>query len=534
MNARLARRFRAAAEKEAQRRYKKRATVSPFTLAAFAGEHRHQLAAMVDRANWLHLLCDRQAGKTWADLGILLDNALEHESSLGIFLGLVGTGLKISVWPKWKRLCESYSVQCRHNETDKLTTFPNGSLVVFGGTDDLTNVRKYLGNRLHNCVFIIDEAQAQKLAMLDYLLNNLLPPMCTPTTRVILSGVLPDVPVGMFLDLAEPDQASDTGGRGEWAKWSHHTWGRLDNVHTPEAAEMLAALEATKGALDPQLLRDWNRCRRVWNKGATAFGYDRVKNGYKPVLAEWATPDMCPPGIMLATVPPPGIDRFAIGLDPAATRDRFAIVLWGWSSTRRMGVWQIAEWVTARKANALESQWLAVVKLFRDKYGVIHRTIRDAGSASTVNDMLYRSHGIMIEAAIKGPGSLRARVDRLADVLAGRDGTEECAHVIEGSSLEEDLIKAAWDKDHRARGEWEWDSQHHPDVGDAATYAIPAYLEVAPRPRPVTTDTEDQLAAKDAEAARLERFKNAGKAPREQPRVSSQLWPGRMPRPGGW
>jgi hypothetical protein len=502
----------------------------PFSVEALAGGHVHQLAAMRDRSNWIHLLCDRQAGKTWSDMGILLDNALERPHSLGVFLGLVGTGLTVSVWPKWKLLCERFSVDCRHNNTEKLTTFPNGAMVVFGGTDDLTHVRKYLGNRLDDCVFIVDEAQAQKRAMLEYLIDNLLPPMCTPTTRVILSGVLPDVPVGMFLDLAEPDAASDTGGRGEWRKWSHHSWGRLDNVHTPEAAQMLAQLEATKGAADPQLLRDWKRVQRVWSKGATAYGYDRSRCGYRPTLASWATPDMLPPGVLLATVPPAGVDTFAIGLDPAATSDRFAVVLWGWSRTRRMGVWQVAEWVTPRRANALESQWLAVVKLFRERYGLIYRTIRDAGSAATVNDLLYQTHGIIIEPAIKGPGSLRARVDRFADLLSAGE-----AHIIEGSQLEEDLIRAAWDKDARDRGEWKWDSQHHPDVGDAGGYAIPAYVETAPKPVTPSTDTEDQAAAKVAAAALKQRLESAGRPPPPgAPRIAGQLWGQRPRRPGGW
>lgn len=504
----------------------------PFSVEALAGGHAHQLAAMRDRSNWIHLLCDRQAGKTWADMGILLDNAIAEPDSLGVFLGLVGTGLTVSVWPKWKLLCERFAIDCTHNNTEKLTRFPNGAMVVFGGTDDLANVKKYLGNRLDRCVFIIDEAQSQKQAMLEYLVDNLLPPMCTPTTRVILSGVLPDVPAGMFLDLALPDSVSDTGGRGEWQKWSHHSWGRLDNVHTPEAAEMLAKLEASKGAADPQLLRDWKRVQRVWDKGATAFGYQRARNGYRPELASWATPDMLPPGVMLATAPHSDIDLFAIGLDPAATRDRFAIVLWGWSSKRRMGVWQLAEWVTARAARATESQYLAVVKLWREKYGTIYRTIRDAGSASTVNDLLYHTHGIIIEAAIKGPGSLRARVDRLADLISTGD-----AHIIEGSQLEEDLIKAKWDKDARARGDWDWDSAHHPDVGDAATYAIPAYLETAPKPAPPNTDSEDVNAAKDAAKATKERFERAAAVPEHlrrlpQPRASAGLW--NPPKRGGW
>lgn len=503
-----------------------------FSPEAFAAGHAPQLAAIRDLANWLHLLCDRQSGKTFTDFGILTDNALERPLSLGVFLGLVGTGVKIGPWIQWQRHCEKYSLCADrdHNQTFMLTTFPNGARVVMGGTDDLSNVKKYLGNRLHNCVFIIDEAQAQKRAMLEYLLDNLLPPMCTPTTRVVLSGVLPDAPVGLFLDLAEPDKKSDTGGRGEWRKFSHHSWGRLDNVHTPEAAQMLAALEASKGANDPQLLRDWKRVQRVWDKGATAFGYDRLRNGYQPsALASWATPDLLPPGVLLATVPPEGVDRFSLGLDPAAAADRFAGVLWGWSSTKRMGVWQIAEWVTARGADAKESQWMAVVKLLRERYGLPMRVTRDAGSATTVNDMLYQSHGVMIEPAVKGPGSKRARVDRLSDLL---DRGE--AHVIIGSQLEEDLVRAKWDKDARARGEWEWDGQHHPDVGDAATYAIPAYLETAPKPRQPSTDTEEQAAAKAAAAALKERLEKPRQAPPSAPRVAGNIWGGRPPRSGGW
>lgn len=497
-----------------------------WSLENFAGDHAAQLTAMRDHSNWIHILCDRQAGKTWADFGILLDNALERPGSIGVFLGLVGAGLKIPIWSKWKLITERFGIDCKHNESERLTTFANGSMVVFGGTDDLTHVRRYLGNRLDGCVFIIDEAQTQKRAMLEYLIDNLLPPMCTSSTRVILSGVLPDVPAGFFLDLAEEDVKSGTGGKGEFAKWSHHSWGRLDNVHTPEAAEMLAVLETTKGAADPQLLRDWKGCQRVWDPHATAYRYSAARNNYKPRMADWWSPDMCPPGVMLASVPASDIDTYAIGLDPAATADRFAIVLWGWSSKKRVGVWQLAEWVTARKANASETEYLAVIKLWREKYGVIHRVIRDAGSAATVNDVLWRSHGINIEPAIKGPGSLRARVDRLSDLLdLGQ------AHIIEGSQLAEDLAKAKWDKDARARGDYAWDSSHHPDVGDAASYGVVPFVETAPKARtPDPRSREERLNA-EAEAAYKQRAADAKAAPRQRPRDSATLWGSRG---SGW
>ncbi len=97
------------------------------------------------------------------------------------------------------------------------------------------------------------------------------------------------------------------------------------------------------------------------------------------------------------------------------------------------------------------------------------------------------------------------------------------------------MIRAKWDKDARDKGLWEWDGQHHPDVGDAGSYAIPAYLETAPKPKEPSTDTEDQAAAKAAEAALKQRMEAAKHPAPAAPRVAAQLWNGRrVPRPGGW
>lgn len=498
----------------------------PWSLEAFAGGHVPQLAALRDRSNWIHLLCDRQSGKTWADLGILLDNALEHPNSVNVFLGLVGTGLTLSVWPKWQALLDKYGIERRDRNDEKITTFPNGAIVAFGGTDDLQNVKKYLGNRLHNSVFIIDEAQDQKSSVLKYLLDVLLEPMCTPTTRVILSGVLPDLPVGHFLSLAEYDAASKTGGGKGYEKWSHHSWGRLDNVHTPEAAERLAQLQAEKGNADPQLLRDWCGVQRVWDASLTAYRYSAARDQWRTgTPMPWLITDMLPPGKLLAVVPPKGLDRFSIGLDPAATADRFAIVLWGWSSTQRLGLWHLAEWVTPRGANALESQYLEVVKVLQAKYapwGRITRVIRDAGSSRQTNDLLWQSHGLMIEPAIKGPGSLRARVDRLADVLGTAQG-----HILAGSELENDLKLAKWSLKAREESRWEFDGSHHPDVADAGTYGAVAFYEQAPIPEVPHGLTEEQIMQQDADASLKQAWEDATAQPLQRPRDSESIWGGR-------
>jgi hypothetical protein len=490
-----------------------------WSLEAFADGHAPQLAAMRDRSNWLHFLCDRQSGKTWADLGILLDNALANPNSVNVFLGLVGVGLELSVWPKWTQLTDRFRVDCTHNETLRTTYFPNGAMVAFGGTDTGT-VRKYLGNRLHNSVFIIDESQDQRSSVLKYILDTMLEPMCTPTTRVILSGVLPDLPVGHFLDLAEYDPASQTGGKKGSDRWSHHSWSRLENIHTPEAAQMLAALEVTKGADDPQLLRDWKGVQRVWDASLTAYRYKAARDAWTWQSAPWAAAAALPPGVLIAAVPPEGIDRFAIGLDPAATADRFAIVMWGWSAKERLGLWQVAEWVTARGANSLESQWVEVLKVLKARYsqhGHVGRIIRDSAGGTGVGDLLRQSHGIVIEPVIKGPGSLRARVDRLADVL----GTGQ-AHIMAGSELENDLKLAKWSMKAREEGRWEFDDSHHPDVADAGTYGAVAYFEAHQKPEGPKYDNETQAVAAGFHAAIEQRMKHVPKQAR--PRDSRSLW----------
>jgi hypothetical protein len=416
-------------------------------------------------------------------------------------------------------------------------------MVAFGGTDTDT-VKKYLGNRLDHAVFIIDESQDQKSSTLKYILDTMLEPMCTFTTRVILSGVLPDLPVGHFLSLATYDPESKTGGGKGHEKWSHHSWGRLDNVHTPEAAERLRQLEQQKGADDPQLLRDWKGVQRVWDASLTAYRYSAVRDQWTGVPMDFASLIELPPGKLLAVIPRVPIktetgirwvnlDRFSIGLDPAATADRFAIVLWGWSSKERLGLWQLAEWVTPRGANALESQYLEVVKVLQAKYapwGCISRVIRDAGSSRQTNDMLWQSHGIIIEPAVKGPGSLRARVDRLADVLGTGQG-----HIIAGSELENDLKLAKWSMKAREESRWEFDGSHHPDVADAGTYGAVAYYEQAPLPEVKEQITEEEFMQRDAEASIKQAWEDTQSQPIFKPRDSESIWGGRGNGGGpGW
>jgi hypothetical protein len=315
--------------------------VRAFDPIAFAGKHAPQLRFIQDRSQHQHVMCARQSGKTWADDFILGENAVKHPESVGLFLGLKGTGVKISNWvPIWKAgICAPREVPDDwHNETTMSTTFGNGSRVMFGGTDDLSNVKKFLGNSFRNYgIVIIDESQDQSSEVLRYIVQQLLVPMLGPTSKIILSGVLPDVPAGYFYELAAAEALADAPELARSKGYSHHEWGRAANVHTPEAMETLRRYMEEHGLdeTDPQIQRDWFM-RRVWAADATAYRYRSARNGYLREVPEWAREIGATFGAfeIAAAVPHDGIDTFTVGIDPGGG-DRTSLVVWGWGEHTR-------------------------------------------------------------------------------------------------------------------------------------------------------------------------------------------------------
>lgn len=480
------------------------------------------------------LMCSRQCGKTEFAVRFLAMVANQTANVACLYLALVRSQAR-TVWRrKWIPLLRKLRLYefCYINETDMLTIFPNGSIVAFGGTDDARHVATLLGDSMAGGLAIIDECQSQPQLM-EELVTNVLEPMLSQTTidkpkpgRIVLSGTIPTIPAGYFWDLwakglVENKIANDNGD-----SWGRYNWSRFENpfLTNPEVALQKTLKRWNKDVDDPQIQRDWFG-RWVFDVNDTALRYDIRRNSYTAENSGWVSLVNLQPGELRAVAAQPGIDRFAIGLDPAATADRFAIVMWGWSSSERKGLHQIAEWVTDRGANALESQYIAVILELKERYGLITRfpcrVIRDAGSAKTTNDTLYRNHGILIEAANKGSGSLYGRVARFNDLL----GTHQ-AYVIQGSELEADCRLARWDKKERAVGRYKWDRLHHPDVLDAATYAVEPYCELAGFPMigPKMNTEQEAMAREEAEAT-AKMFQEAlNKQPEQQTMVSSQLW----------
>jgi hypothetical protein len=507
-----------AARAERKKRERKGTDVK-FDWEAFAGAHEFQRAVARDlRAlveQWFHLMCARQSGKTQICDGALLDNALVVPGSKNILLHLTGTAVWEANWESiWKPLCEKNGVpDSWHNETRMLTRFPNGSRVLFAGTDDMSNVRKFLGNSLPGGLVVVDESQDQADEMLRYICEQLLVPMMTATTRVVLAGVLPDVEAGYFYDHAMPVELSSHAGHEvkgvKHGGYLHYEWGRAANVHTPGAMALLEKYMAEKGLTveDPQIARDWF-IRRVWVKDALAYGYDRARNGYTPVRAAWEDElraeleaAKVPVECLMAAVPHEGVDTFSFAVDPGGG-DRFPIEVWGWGSRARR-LQHVFDFCPPRNAGLSWNKVAMVLKYVARHYPT-GWGFYDAGGSDVELDVFGRDTGIPVLAAARKTDTA-GQIRRVKNLFA-----EGIAEVMIGSALETDLRKARRDPNAPPKGPWRWHPGWHPDPSEAARYALAPYFDMyeAPPPPP---PPPDQQAIQQMQAEREELLMERGR-----------------------
>lgn len=438
----------------------RRAQVAKFTAEAIADGHAPQLELMAARDRNLLALCSRRAGKSSGIVGLMGLDAAAGKPGVQLYFGSTKPAVRLSIWQLiWRPFCERWKLEAEHNDTSMVSRFEHGGIVAFTGTDDVRHVETYLGNKLLRAV--IDEAQSQPDSVLRPLVERILPPALSDTGgQLILAGTIPEVPAGVFYEL--------------WLKgdgWRKLNWNRFANPHMGTATKQMADLRhylLTSGrtADDPLVRRDWFG-EFVFDSAATGYRYERVRNGYDAIDPSWIAEYDFGKGHVRAAVPHEGINEFAAGIDPGGG-DRTSIVVWGWGDHTRE-VQHVFEWVTPRNTQVSLGEIGAALAIAVEHYPT-DTIFWDPGSGSMEIDTFASDYGIpLVRAANKTdfPGQVRRNNDLLI---------KGWAQVIAGSSLEEDYVKARFDPDARAKGQWRWASQWHPDPSEAARYALQGYF----------------------------------------------------------
>lgn len=483
---------------------------APVSLAEIADGHVPQLELM-ERASeqdeafaFIHrnilALCSRRAAKSTSIMALLATDASEHDG-VQIYFGKTKPAVRLSIWQKvWKPFIKKHFhkkgvFEVVHNETSMVSTFPNGAIVAFTGTDDVAHVESYLGNKLRRAV--VDEAQSQPPSVLDPLIDRILPPALSDTGgQLIIAGTIPEVPAGKFYDLWQ------TG-----VGWLKRNWSRFQNPHLGTVEHQMGRLtEYLKASgrkiTDALVRRDWFG-EFVFDTDATAYAYDAARNGYKPEEPEWLDKWLqqfagdpyfshihrtirpidgsARHGIMAAK-PIPGIVLFSCAIDPGATSDRFSLQLNGWGPTVPK-VQHLFEFSSERGVSLRWSQIDPIRRIIEKIYGPAY-WFYDAGGSKVVLDTFVGDTGL--PALMPAPKTgLHGQVERVSDLLL-----RAYLMVMEGSALEEDYQKARWNPDARARHQWKWASQWHPDASESERYSLSAYFEAYEEPEPEKTEEE--------------------------------------------
>src|SRR6476469_2306317 len=431
-----------AAKAELDRRWAEAcARVTPEAIASGKHGQRHakQVEILKCAAQNMIFMCSRRAGKSEVCCGLLLMTAIKTADVSCLYLSLTKDAAE-PIFRKWKKLLKRFDFPNISSDSDQYTTFHNGSRVYFSGTDDTRRVTHFLGDQLASGIAILDEIQDDP-GIAEKTVEDVLAPMLDETTiekpipgRLVLSGTIPDVPAGYYWRVWDANYDSENYRERTMEErrqlmqmdddenpvdlWAAFNWSRFENPFQTDS-EKRERQYCAKYRLkpdDPRVLRRF-RGRIVFEREATAYRFDARAHTYRPVHEDRI--DIGPFHCRFASLPP-GCDRFIVGIDQAQRRDRFTFVGWTWNHLEKRNLWQFFEAGTDPGGDPQESEWLAICATVRTRYpdGSME-FIRDAGGSSApVNDALAFSHGITIASAIKTPGSLKAGVQRLSDVLA--------------------------------------------------------------------------------------------------------------------
>lgn len=340
-------------------------------------------------------VCGRRAGKTVADMYLLLWTCMKHPGCHTCY------GAQTRLYAKelmWRMLCtaaKAFFPGCKTNETELLIVMPNGSTIKLFGAKDINEADKARG--FAYLLAILDEVEMFRDEILKYLLDEVLKAsLADYRGRLVVTGTPDARCMGYLYDV---DQGEKKKG------WSHHYWTMLDNAMFPQwagrpdwkqlAVDFIAQelAEFDLDVNDPWVQREYFG---KWVKSLDAFilHIDDEENVYDP--------------------PPPKNLEHVLGIDLGFS-DESAFVVNGFSRSQAM-VYHLAE--EAHPGMGM-GEIVALAKGFIEAWNPIRTVVDPATGGASLIEELRRRYGVSIQYAEKNEKAAYFRLWN-ADVRARR------------------------------------------------------------------------------------------------------------------
>ena len=405
----------------------------------------------------------RRGGKTVEGACELIEPARTFPNSLCVYLSLTSRSARRIMWPVLKETLRGLHMEdVRLNEHTMEATFPNGSIIVLAGTDDLRTIESWRGTKLR--VVVVDEAGSQPV-FLEYLLWDILKPALSDLRgKLRVIGTPSPRMTGHWFDMT-----------GEQSSMGIPVfrWTMLDNPHFPDPEGYLASVLAERGwtADHPTYRREYHA---EWcdDPGALVYPFDLHRNQVSSL------PTVSPNGLPLREAD----WRHTIGADVGVV-DACAFSVTACHPLLTDDYIVFVE----KRTGMLTDQFRKRLVEIRDLYKPARRPRVDTGGMGKVYAEDCTRRGVAVEPAEKREKEANIRLfrDRL---LAGR------TKVLEGKCdpLLDEWASLGWDADRRLPSD-----DHDDHAADATLYSwrdLQHYRE-ADAPRALTP--AERLAAEE-------------------------------------
>ena len=377
-------------------------------------------------------VCSRRAGKTFSIAFLLLEAAMKHPKSFGVYVTMSRALAKNIIWPAFVAINDKFSLGLEFKQNTGDVVLPNGSRILLRGAGSVREIDKLRG--LKYPVAVIDEAQGFG-DELQYMLNEVLAPATMDYDGTILVTGTPNASCsGPFYDLTHNTSLG----------WDVHHWTMLENPHLPDPVSWLENERRMRGmTLDtPAYLREY--CGKwVRDSESLVYSIDYGRNVYqsfpKDAVGDWL---------------------YVLGID-VGYNDPTAFSVMAYSMELRE-TWVLESY---KKPKLIPSVAAAHVEALRARFPFTKIVVDTGGLGKGYAEEWKQKFGIPVEAAKK--------TDKLAYIeLMNSDLRTGTLKIVgpTNKDLVEEMTRLQWDTTKVENGKFVIDSNFQDHLCDATLY----------------------------------------------------------------
>ena len=183
-------------------------------------------------------ICSRRSGKSFAAGRYLIQEALDCDNAMCVYIARTREAAKRILWVSLKEANQQYRLGIRFNNSDLIAVFPNGSQIMFTGANDASDVDKLRGAAFS--LAVLDEAAFFNINVKELVREVLSPALLDHDGSLVMISTPNSACTGFFYDITEKNQHN----------FSVHRWTIKENPYMSHAVRAVEQ-DIKNGILNP-------------------------------------------------------------------------------------------------------------------------------------------------------------------------------------------------------------------------------------------------------------------------------------------